>query len=82
MYSCFAQACLQYLGNLIFCVPETFGCGEFQETFIKPGSAVLLIEMWLYHLMGCFDACLNEKECGGCKDARYFQSIMRVNIGK
>ena len=42
LYGFIARTYLQYLGNLTFCVPGTFGGGKFQGKFIKPGSGGII----------------------------------------
>ena len=43
------EVILHFLGDLTFCVPETFGSGEFQEKFLKPWFGVWLLEMLFPH---------------------------------
>lgn len=53
LYGLIAQTCLQYLGDLKFCVPETF---KFWERFVQPRSGVLVFKMWwIFVTIGYFD---------------------------
>ena len=56
LYGLIAETCLQYLGDLAFCFPETYGGGELWEKFVGPGYGILLLKVWwCYHPMDCFD---------------------------